>query len=81
MKKTEWLQESRLMQFEETFSYWQEKKLTQEEAASLLGVCSRTFRRYINRYEENGLDGLIDKRLEQVSHHKAPETDKIKVTG
>jgi transposase len=46
--------------------------LTQEEAARLLGVCERTFRRYLDRYEEAGLEGLIDKRLEQVSHRRAP---------
>lgn len=60
------------MQFEELYDYWQSNKLTQEEAANMLGVCERTFRRYINRYDENGLEGLIDKRLEQVSHHRAP---------
>ena len=38
----------------------------------LLGGCPRTFRRTINRYEEDGLDGLIDKRLAQVSHRRAP---------
>uniref|UniRef100_UPI0038CDA03B helix-turn-helix domain-containing protein n=1 Tax=Nitrococcus mobilis TaxID=35797 RepID=UPI0038CDA03B len=27
-----------------------------------MGVHERTFRRYIDRYEEDGLDGLIDKR-------------------
>ena len=32
----------------------------------------RTFRRTINRYKEDGLDGLIDKRLAQVSHRRAP---------
>jgi transposase len=39
-------------------------------------VCERSFRRYINRYEEEGLDGLIDKRLEQASHRRAP-TDEV----
>ena len=46
--------------------------MRQEEAARLLGVCERTFRRYIDRYEEEGLPGLVDKRLEQVSHRQAP---------
>ena len=47
--------------------------LTQEEeAARLLGLCERTFRHYIDRYEDEGLDGLIDKRLNQVSHWRAP---------
>ncbi|MBL8526097.1 MAG: helix-turn-helix domain-containing protein [Burkholderiales bacterium] len=27
------------------------------EAASLLGVSERTFRRYVGRYDEEGLDG------------------------
>jgi len=51
------------MQFEHAYDSWQQKRLTQEDAASLLNVCSRTFRRYIDRYEENGMQGLIDKRL------------------
>ena len=48
------------MRFEEAFRGWTERRLTQEEAAQLLGVCARTFRRYIDRYEEDGLDGLVD---------------------
>jgi len=32
---------------------------TQDEAARLLGVCERTFRRYLARREADGLDGLI----------------------
>lgn len=59
------------MQFEQAYSQWQDKRLTQEEAAMILGVCARTFRRYIDRYEDDGLDGLLDKRLGQVSQHHA----------
>ena len=45
------------------------------------GVCERTFRRYVDRYEEAGLDGLLDKRLSQVSARvnaevKVPEVPK-----
>ena len=47
------------MRFEEAFGDWQKGRLTQEEAARLLGVCDRTFRRYIDRYENEGLDGLM----------------------
>jgi len=72
MRRTEWLQETRKMRFEEAYGSWQGWRLTQEEAARLLGVCERTFRRYIDRYEEDGLQGLIDKRLSQVSHRRAP---------
>ena len=72
MRRTEWLQEHRLMQFEHAYDSWKEKRLTQEDAACLLNVCPRTFRRYIERFEEDGMDGLIDKRLGQVSHYRAP---------
>ena len=60
------------MRFEEAYGGWQKGHLTQEEASRLLGVCDRTFRRYIDRYEDEGLEGLIDKRLNQVSHRRAP---------
>src|SRR5208337_2621962 len=72
MKRTEILQENRKMRFEEVYEGCQKKRLSQEEAANILGVCSRTFRRQICRYEENGLEGLNDKRLTQVSHRRAP---------
>jgi predicted DNA-binding transcriptional regulator YafY len=62
------------MRFEEAYGGWQQGRLTQEEAARLLGVCERTFRRYIDRYEDEGLDGLIDKRLNQLSHRRALTT-------
>ena len=72
MRRTELLQETRLMRFEEAYKGWTESRLNQEEAALLLGVCPRTFRRYIDRYEEAGLEGLVDKRLSQASHRRAP---------
>ena len=59
MKRTV-LQETKQMRFEEAYSGWTERRLTQEDAAQLLGVCARTFRRYIDRYEEDGLDGLLE---------------------
>ena len=72
MRRTELLQEVRKMRFEEAYGGWQERRLTQEEAARLLGVCERTLRRSVDRYEEEGLDGLVDKRLGQVSGRRAP---------
>ncbi|MDR1890062.1 MAG: helix-turn-helix domain-containing protein, partial [Zoogloeaceae bacterium] len=60
------------MRFEEACESWNRGRLTQEEAASLLGVSDRTFRRYLNRYEAEGLNGLLDKRLEQGSKRSAP---------
>jgi len=68
------------MRFEEMYSGWKEKRLSQEEAARVLGVCSRTFRRQICRYEESGLEGLNDKRLTQASHRRAPVDEVMSVT-
>jgi transposase len=80
MKRTEWLQETRKMRFEEAYEGWTEKRLTQEEAAKMLGLCSRSFRRYLERYRESGMDGLVDKRLEQVSHRCAPVDEVMRLT-
>ncbi len=66
--------EARKMGFEVPCPDWQEKRLTQAEAARLLGVCEPTQRLHglIERYQADRLDALIDKRLEQVSHRRAP---------
>src|SRR4030066_535899 len=72
MKRTEVLQEVRKMRFEEAYEGWKKGRLTQEEVARLLGVCDRTFRRYLNRYEDMGREGLVDQRLGQGSHVSAP---------
>ena len=72
MNRTKWLQETRLMRFKDTHQDWLKGRLTQEEAARLLGVSDRTFRRYMTRYEEDGVDGLLDKRLSNASHRRAP---------
>lgn len=80
MRRTEVLQEIRKMRFEEAYGGWQSGRLTQSEAASLLGVCERTFRRYLGRYEGSGLEGLIDRRLEQVSQRRAPVDEVLRVT-
>lgn len=49
MKRTQLLQETRKVQFEEILNLWTENRLTQEEAGRMLGVTDRTFRRYIDR--------------------------------
>jgi len=67
------------MRFEEAYGAWSEKRLTQEEAARLLGVCPRSFRRYVDHYQESGLEGLIDKRLDQVSHRCAPVDEVLRL--
>lgn len=79
MRRTELLQEVRRMRFEEVYGGWQERRLTQEEAARVLGVCQRTFRRLVNRYEDCGLEGLMDRRLSQASHRRAPVDEVLEV--
>ncbi len=47
-------------------------ELNQEEAAELLGVSERTFRRWTRRYEEEGEAGLLDRRLGKASGKRVP---------
>jgi hypothetical protein len=68
------------MRFEETYEGWNAGRLTQFEAARILGMCERSFRRYLLRYETEGLEGLIDRRLEQASHRRAPVDEVIALT-
>ncbi|MEQ1881684.1 MAG: hypothetical protein ABL878_12020 [Burkholderiales bacterium] len=60
------------MRFQEAYTGWQDRRLTQEEAGVLLGVSGRTFRRQIGRFEADGMAGLIDLRISQISTRRAP---------
>lgn len=79
MTRTELLQGIRMMRFEEAYRGWTEKVFNQEEAARLLGVSDRTFRRYLIEYKEQGLNGLIDYRLNQISHRRAPVDEIVRL--
>jgi hypothetical protein len=68
------------MRFEEAYAGWQESRLRQEEAAQLLGVCERSVHRYIDRYEEKGLQGPIDHRVGQISQRRAPVKEVMALT-
>jgi transposase len=81
MRRTQLLQEIRQMHFEEVVRIWTESSLTQEEAARMLGVCARSFRRYLGRYREQGLEGLQDKRLTQASARRAPVDEVVELVG
>jgi len=63
MERTELLQGLRLMKFERVRDRWHDRELSQLEAAEILGVTERTFRRWCERYEESGEAGLLDRRL------------------
>ncbi len=66
------LQDIRLMKFSDYYAQTKARKLTQSEAASLLGMSERTFRRYGKRYEAEGADGLFDRRLAKVPQNRVP---------
>jgi len=81
MSQTRLVQEVRKMHFLDVFNIWTEGRLGQDDAAQMLGVCARTFRRYIERYQEEGLEGLADKRLSQASARKAPVDEVVALIG
>ena len=72
MKRTAILQEVRQMKFSEYYDQTKARKLTQSEAAGLLGMSERSFRRYSKRYEADGADGLFDRRLAKVPQNRVP---------
>ena len=67
MKPTELLQGLRVMKFVELNGRVKRRSLTQAEAAQILGVSERTFRRWRDREEEEGAEGLYDRRLGKIS--------------
>ena len=67
MRRTELLQGLRLMKFEEVYGRTYRGGLCQAEAAEILGISERTFRRWRDRYEASGAEGLFDRRLGTIS--------------
>ena len=63
MRRTEQVQELRLMKFEEVYGRTHRGGLSQAEAAEVLGASERTFRRWRDRYQADGAEGLYDRRL------------------
>jgi transposase len=76
MNRTAWLQDRRMQKFRDVLSRWERKELSAQEAGEILGCSERQFRRYRQRYEEDGLAGLVDRRLGKASVKRVP-VDKI----
>ena len=72
MNRTTWLQDRRMQKFRDVLSRWERKELSAMEAGEILGMSERQFRRYRVRYEEEGLEGLLDKRLGKASARRVP---------
>jgi transposase len=72
MNRTAWLQDRRMQKFRDVLSRWERRELSALEAGELLGMSERQFRRYRQRYEDEGLAGLADKRLGKASAKRVP---------
>lgn len=72
MRRTEALQGVRMIKFLSILSRYEASELSQLEAAELLGIGERTFRRWCRRYEEDGEAGLLDRRLGKMSGKRVP---------
>jgi transposase len=73
------LQEVRQMRFEELYARRQRRELTMADAADMLGVTERTFRRWNGRYEVAGADGLQDRRLGRASARAVPVDEALRM--
>ena len=71
MNQPRYLQMVRTNRFELVYKRWKERKLTQAGAGERLEMSERTFRRYVVRYEEEGKQGLGDRRLGKPSPRRA----------
>ena len=72
MNRTALLQERRIQGFQDVLGHFEARRLSALEAAELLGMSERSFHRYRRRYEEEGLDGLFDRRLGKASARRVP---------
>ncbi len=57
------LQKVRQMRFEELYERRHRQTLTMAEAAEMLGITERTFRRWSGRYHAEGAEELQDRRI------------------
>jgi transposase len=68
-----------MLRFEEVHDRFRRGRLSVCEAAEWLGVSERTFRRQRARFEEEGLSGLLDRRLGRMSPHRVPADETARV--
>ena len=79
MRRTEILECLRMMKFRSVLDRWERREVSQLEAADLLGVGERTFRRWCGRYHEGGESGLLDRRLGQAAANRVPTDTAVSV--
>jgi transposase len=71
----------RRMRFSSLLDRTEAKELTQAAASELLGINVRTFQRWASRYEAEGDDGLVDRRMGRRSPKRAPEAELERMLG
>lgn len=81
MGRAEVLQEIRRMRFEALLERHERGELSQVEAAEMLGVGERTFRRWRDRLRDEGPEGLIDRRIGKPSSRRAAEDEILRMLG
>jgi transposase len=79
MNRAAWLQDRRMQKFRDVLSRWDAGELSMLDAGELLGMSERQFRRYRHRYEEDGVDGLKDRRLGKPSPKRVPSSERQRV--
>ena len=72
MRWTEGRQGVRVIKFRSVLDRYESTDLTQIEAAELLGITERTFRRWCVRFEADGTPGLLGRRLDKASPQRVP---------
>ena len=75
MRRTSALWEVFVLRFEEAMERYRKRRLTADEAGELLGMSGRHFRRLLGRYDEDGAEGLRDRRLGKPSPRRAPPAE------
>ncbi len=69
------------MRFEEIYGRFHKGHLNCEEAADLLGISVSSFSRRRRRFEEAGLEGLVDGRLGKASARRVPVDEMTRMLG
>lgn len=72
MDRTTLPQDRRMSKFEDLLRRWHDGDLSGAEVGEMLGCSERQFRRWRRRYEEDGLEGLVDRRLGKVAARRVP---------
>ncbi len=60
MNRATWLQDRGMQKFRDVLSRWEAGELSMMDVGEVLAMSERQFRRYRDRYDEDGVEGLVD---------------------